>query len=128
MSSQFHFSTTDSQKINNSQKLIFAPNFSANGFEDTDLVSSTKIFQTTNVDLVDHDNQRFVGKQRLDTIEQFDLLLQSVTALFWNVHEVEHSSAQMCQGSDGLHFDCIPFFQRLIQYPGCVNHLGRKKN
>merc|ERR1719219_3113124 len=73
--------------------------------------------------LVGHNQERLVGKQRLDGVEEILLALQGVAALLAGVQEVEDGRSQMGEGSYGLHLNSVPVLQRVVQDTGGVNHL-----
>ncbi len=52
--------------------------------------------------LVGDDEQRLVGEQRLDGVEQRRLLRDGVAALLADVHDVQHRCAQVRQRRDAL--------------------------
>ena len=52
--------------------------------------------------LVGDDEQRLVGEQRLDGVEQRRLLRDGVPALLADVHDVQHCRPQVRQRRDAL--------------------------
>lgn len=64
-----------------------------------------------------------VSKQWLNISEELHLLLQAVATLLRHIHHVEHSSTQMCQGSDSLHLNGVPVLQGMIQNTRSVYYL-----
>lgn len=47
-------------------------------------------------------------------------------ALLRQVHHIQHCSTQMGQGRDGLHFNCVPILQRVVQNPRGIYNLRVK--
>lgn len=64
-----------------------------------------------------------VGKKRPDVVEQLQLLLQRVTTLLGNIHDVQDGRSQVSQSRDGLHLNGVPLLQRVVQDTGGVHHL-----
>lgn len=65
-----------------------------------------------------------VGEERSDVVEELQLLLQRVTTLLRDVHDVEDGGPQVGQGRDGLHLDGVPLLQGVVQDPRGVHHLN----
>ena len=66
---------------------------------------------------------RLVSKQRLDRLEQRDLLIDGVAASLRGVEEEEDARLQMSQCSDCLHLNCVPFLQGMVQNSWSVDDL-----
>jgi hypothetical protein len=79
--------------------------------------------ETNQVDLGHHDQEGLVLEQRLDAVEEANLLTDGLSAGFRNIDKEENAGTQVGQSSDGLHFDSVAFFQRVVQYTGGVDHL-----
>jgi hypothetical protein len=84
---------------------------------------SAQILRTAGIDLVHGDNQRLVGEERHDRVEELTLLLDTVTALLADIEEINDGASQMSHGSDGLHFNCVSVLQGMIQDTGGIDHL-----
>jgi len=75
------------------------------------------------INLIDDDDELFVGKEGLDGSEEGALLFNGESALFGNVDKVEDGAGEMSQSCDGLHFNGVPFFQGVVEDPGRVDDL-----
>lgn len=94
------------------------------------------------IDFIRTDQDRLIGEQWTNAVEQVHLnihtrlrdswnsksnftylLLQAIVALLRYVHNEQDSRSNMSQSGNGLHFDRIPFFQRLIQNTRRIDHL-----
>ena len=64
-----------------------------------------------------------VDKERLDVLEELQLLRQPMPTLLRQVHHVQNRSAQVSQGRDGLHLDGVPILQGVVQDPWRVYDL-----
>lgn len=67
-----------------------------------------------------------VDKERPDVLEELQLCLQPVPTLLRQVHHVQHRGTQMGQGGDGLHFNCVPILQGVVQNPRSIYNLTVK--
>ncbi len=54
---------------------------------------------------------------------QRHLFFQAVVALFGDVNDEEDGGSEMCQSSDRVHFDRVPFLEWLVEDSGRVNDL-----
>mmetsp|Transcript_6112 Transcript_6112/g.17055 ORF Transcript_6112/g.17055 Transcript_6112/m.17055 type:complete len:318 (+) Transcript_6112:1042-1995(+) len=75
------------------------------------------------INLVGNDEDGFVGKQRLDGLEEGGLLLDSVAALLADVHNVKHSGAEVGKSRHALHLNGVALLQGAVQDPRGVDHL-----
>ncbi len=74
-----------------------------------------KILGAGDVNFVDDYENEFVCEERFGGLEELDLCLDRVTALFGKIHEVENRGAEVGNCGDGLHFDSVHFFKWVIE-------------
>ena len=85
------------------------------------LVCRREGVQRRRIDLVHHHQQGLAGKQRLDGVEQGRLLLDRVSALLADVHDVQHRRAQVRQGCDALQPETPRPSDPQERFPGALN-------
>lgn len=68
-----------------------------------------------------------VGKKGPDVVKKLQLLLQGVTALLRNVHDVKDRRSQVSQSRDGLHLDGVPLLQGVVKDARSVDHLRAER-
>lgn len=64
-----------------------------------------------------------VGKKRPDVVKELQLLLEGVTTLLGNIHDIKNGRSQVSQSCNRLHLDGVPLLQRVVQDTGGVHHL-----
>lgn len=82
-----------------------------------------KILRTHNVNLVDDNKNRLVGKQGLDGVEKLDLVLNGETALLGQIHEVENTRSDVGNSVNRLHLNVVHLLSRTIKNTGSINSL-----
>lgn len=92
------------------------------GFEEGE-AGRLEVFRTGHIDLVDDEEDDLVGEEGLDGVEELDLGLDGVAALFREVDEVEDGGAEMGNGRDGLHLDRVHLFEGVVEDAGGVDGL-----
>ena len=85
-----------------------------------------EILRSDQVDLVDDDEDEFVGEQGSDAGEEMNLGGDGVAAVLGEIHEVEDGGAQVGDGGDGLHLDGVHLLERVIEETGGVDGLKAK--
>jgi hypothetical protein len=75
------------------------------------------------INLGKHNDEGLGLEQRLDGVEEADLLVNSITASLRNVHEEQDACVEMRQGSDSLHFDSVSLVELMVQNTGSINDL-----
>lgn len=87
------------------------------------LVFGLQVLRTSHINLVHDKKNNLVGEQRLDAVEELDLIANRVTALLGQIHEVHDRGPKMGNGGNGLHFDGVHLFKRVVQNTGGIDGL-----
>jgi hypothetical protein len=74
------------------------------------LILSSEFLESDKIDFGHDNHQRLVLEQRLDIVEEGDLLGDGLTTGFRNINEEKNGGSQMGQSSDSLHFDGVSLF------------------
>ena len=111
-----------SDKPNKKYYIITNDTFDTLGFESTDKILNLKTVKKEQAEkqknhqigLGHHENQRLVGEQRLDALEERHLLLDAVAAGLGQIDEVQDGGVDVCQRGDGLHLDSVAFVEWVV--------------
>ncbi|EEQ37900.1 conserved hypothetical protein [Clavispora lusitaniae ATCC 42720] len=85
-----------------------------NGFQKGSFVF-VQVLDLDDITLVHDNHDRLVGKQWFDGMEQLDSSLDGKATSLGQIHEVQHTRAQMGNGVDGSHFNVVHFLGWSVQ-------------